>query len=295
MVIKREERFLEKEWIEVVDSNEYIVSLHEYYNKDVRVYDSAILKIEGFVYGILNWDWGQGKIDIDVKERYLPQTYEALLNIAAHLGGKLYYNSREMFDPKKHLPLTSIQINREKKYFESYDLDNVRWMAFREVDKHALLNALNLKETKEIPLEGRVNHDDIAVTPSVFGWTFILGDDLPSLFIKGNENTSEEALTNLCDSLQKLSKKFIEVQYFEHHGKSNITGYFRANNGKFLYGYWKSETEEFSRGRVAKDIKKLHPSSAHEVASVWSIDTLDFMYIKEMAEEKSTIVVPRCQ
>ena len=109
---------------------------------------------------------------------------------------------------------------------------------------------------------------------------------------KGNENSSEEALTNLCKSLQKLSKKFIEVQYFEHQGKSKITGYLKANNGKLNFGYWHSETEEFTKGRVPKEIKKLHPTSAHEVASIWSIDPLDFVYLKEMAEEKSIVVVP---
>jgi len=99
-------------------------------------------------------------------------------------------------------------------------------------------------------------------------------------------------LTNLCKSLQKLSKKFIEVQYFEHQGKSKITGYLKANNGKLNFGYWHSETEEFTKGRVPKEIKKLHPTSAHEVASIWSIDPLDFVYLKEMAEEKSIVVVP---
>ena len=291
MLIKGEESFLEKEWIEVVDSNAHIVSLHEYYNKGVRVYDSAVLKIEGVVYGILNWDWEKGKIDVDVKERYLPQAYEALFSIARHLGGEFYYNSKEIFDPQKHLPIPSIQVNREKKYFESHDLNNIRWMAFREGDKSALFKALNLRETKEFFLKEGVDRDDIVVTPSVFGWTFILGDGLPSLLIRGDESSSEKALNNLCKSLKKLSKRFIEAQYFEHQGKSNITGYFRANNGRLNFGHWESETESYRKGRVPKELEKLHPSSAHEVASIWSIDPLDFIYIWPMKEEKSSVVV----
>lgn len=135
-----------------------------------------------------------------------------------------------------------------------------------------------------------IDSNDLVITPYFSGWTFIIGGDLPDLLIKGDEKSTEEALTNLCKSLQKLSKQLIEVQYFEHQDKSNITGYFKSNNGKLNFGYWKTESEGFSKGRVPKELKKLHPTCAHEVASFWSIDPLDFIYLKEMAKGKSSIV-----
>lgn len=284
--------FSKSEWINVVENNKHIVSIHEHENSEIKSYGYAILKIEGFIYGVLNWDWEKGKIDIDVKERYLPQVYKALLSIADDLGGYFYYKPKELFDPQKHLPIPAIDINRSKRFFEGHDLDYIRWMAFREEDQGLILETLKLKKSKEVSLKDGIDSCDIIVTPSYSGWIFLIGDNLPDSLVKGNESSSDEALTNLCKTLQKLSKKFIEVQYFEHHGKHNIDGYFKANNGKMIFGYWKTEDEEFKKGRVPKEIKKLHPTSAHEVASVWSIDPMDFIYLKEMVGEKSYVVAP---
>ena len=287
----REEGIKEEIWIEMVDLNKDVVSIHEFEKSKIKSYNYAILKVGKKVYGRLLWDWEKREVGIEVQSKYLSEIYQALQEIANDLDGRFFINSKTVFDSNKHLPIPNIEIKRNRKYFESDDLDYIRWMAFREEDRTAILKALKLEESKEVNLKDGVACCEIIVTPTYSGWTFIIGDDLPNLLIKGNESSSEEALKNLCKTLQKLSKKFIEVQYFEHQGKSNITGYFKANNGKLNFGYWESETEEFSKGRIPKEIKKLHPTSAHEIASVWSIDTMDFIYLQEMAEKESSVVV----
>lgn len=292
IVGNKKEGIKEEVWVKAVDSNKDIVSIHEFEKSKIKSYNYAILKIGKKIYGRLLWDWEKREVGIEVQSKYLSEVYQSLQEIANDLNGDFFINSKTKFDSNKHLPIPNIEICRDKKYFENYDLDYIRWIAFREKDRTAILNALKLEESKEVDLKEGVDGNELVIPPTYSRWTFIIGDNLPNLLIKGDESSSDEALTNLCKSLQKLSKKFIEVQYFEHQGKSNITGYFKANNGKLNFGYWQSETEEFSKGRVPKEIKKLHPTSAHEVASVWSIDPLDFIYLKEMAEEKSIVVVP---
>lgn len=289
-IVSKKGRYTKEEWIRIVESHPNVISIHEFENSEIKSYGYAIIKIDSKVFGRYLWDWENGKIDLEINKKYLPNSYKIFENIASENNGVLYYNSKELFDSKRHLPIPQIVIDRKEKYFENHDLDYIRWVAIRGNDQSAVLNALELKDSKQIELRDGIDRSNLVITPSYEGWIFILGDSLPNLLTKRNENSSEEALKNLCTSIQKLSKKFIEVQYFEHQGKSNITGYFKANNGKLQFGYWKSETEEFSKGRVPKEIKKLHPTSAHEVASIWSVDPLDFIYLVEMAEEKSCVV-----
>ncbi len=289
-IISRLGQIEKEKWIQVVKSNEYLIPLHIYYKSDTEVYDSAVLQIDKIPYGRILWNGETKFCDIDVEKKYLSKVYKALLSIGNDLGADLFISKNEKFDHSKHLPVSTIEIERDKKYFENHDLDYIRWMAFREEDRMAILKALKLEVSKEVNLKYGINGNELLITPAVSGWTFIIGDNLSNVFINKNVSSSKEDLTNLCKYLQKLSKKFIEVQYFEHDGKSNITGYFKANNGKLVFGYWKSETEEFTKGKVPKEIKVHHPTSAHDVAAIWSIDPLDFIYLKEMSNQKSSVL-----
>jgi len=281
------------DWSNIVESSKWLMPPHEAYGSSTsKIYSSAIFHVDGFKYGRLLWRGSRSAIEVDIGIKYYKDVYLGVLEVAKNLGGCVYYKKNEIFDPNKHLPILRIEINSDTKYFDHQNLEHIKWIAIREINSDAILSALKLSKSKEIYLQEKFGSDVFIITPTYSGWTFLIGDNLPNLLIKGDESSSDEALTNLCKSLQKLSKKFIEVQYFEHQGKSNITGYFKANNGKLNFGYWKSETEEFVKGRVPKEIKELHPTSAHEVASAWSIDPLDFIYLKEMAEEKSIVVVP---
>lgn len=85
-------------------------------------------------------------------------------------------------------------------------------------------------------------------------------------------------------SLRCLSKELIEVQYFEHSEKSSVTGYIKCRMGKRVFAHWRSQLDDFTQGRVPKEIKSLHPTTAHDVAGIWSMDVLDVGYIKEMHE-----------
>ncbi len=290
----RVEGIKEELWREVVNNNKYIVSIHEFENSEIESYNYAILKIGKSVFGRLLWDWEKQEVGIELHIKYLPKTYKALEKIASELGGKFYIKKNEVFDAKKHLPAPTVEIDRSQQYFENYELDNIRWLGFREENQEEILQVLKLQEGKSGQLIELLNinePENFVITPPYKGWTFIIGNKLPALLINGDENSTEEALSNLCKSLQKLSKRFIEVQFYEHEEKSNITGYFKANNGKLIYGYWRSEMEEFTKGRLPKELKKIHPSTAHEVASIWSIDSLDFVFIEAFVKEESNVVV----
>lgn len=286
----KQDGIIEELWHSVVNNNENIISIHEFEKSNIESYNYAILKIGNKIFGRLLWNWEKQNIRIEMQKRYLPETYIVLENIAFELGSRFYLTSNEIFNAEIHIPIPNIKIIRDFKYFENDGLDYIRWMAFREDDYISILESLNLRKLNDVYLKDGVKGREFIVTPSYSGWSFVIGDSLPNILIKGDENTSNEALTNLCKSLQKLSEKFFEVQYFEHDGKSNITGYFKAKNGKLDFGFWKSETEEFSKGKIPKEIRNLHPTSAHEVASVWSIDPLDFIYLKEMSERLSKVL-----
>ncbi len=296
MVIKRKNKIDEKEWQRVVNDNINIISLRELEHLSFDIYDYAILKIGGKSYGRLLWDWEKGRVDVEVKKKFQSEIYPVIESIALELKADFYIKSDEIFNAKKHLPIPAVEIKRAQQYFVNDELADIRWLAFREDDRMKVQKALKLKEEYEGMLSELLSSDDcgdhFVLTPSYCGWTFLLGDNIPYLLLKGTEQSSEEALTNLCKSLQKLSKKFGELQYYEHEEKSNITGYFKANNGKLIFGYWHSETEDFRKGRLPKEINNIHPASAHEVASIWSIDPLDFVFIKKMAKENSYMVVP---
>ncbi len=292
MLIKRHGKIPQDQWEKLVDNHQNIISLHEFEKTDRPEYGYAILRIGDTNYGSLTL-WYDGTIKIDIKPKYWSLTYEALVEIANDVNGSLYHTNKRLFDPKLHLPLPVLELIKDSLYFDCNRLNNIKWLGIREVDNNEILKALKFQKGESRPLVGLLNRektDTFILTSTYKGWIFIIGDDLPNVLINGEEGSTEEALTNLCKSLQKLSKRFIEVQYYEHNEKSNITGYFKANNGKLIYGYWKSEVEEFTKGRIPKELKKIHPTTAHEVASIWSIDPLDFGFIKPYFTEKSTLV-----
>lgn len=288
---KKNGKIAETDWHKTVDSNPFIISLREFENLSFDIYDYAILKIGNKIYGRLLWDWETQKVVIEMQVKHLPKIYKELERIAADLGCRLFINKNDLFDPNKHLPIPSVKINRDKRFFESNDFDFIRWIAVRGTDRKAIMKELCLRELKEVNIENGVEGNEIIITPDYHGWTFILGNNLSRVLIKDGNWTSEVALEKLCNTIQSLSKKFVEIQYFEHQGKSNITGYFKANNGKFIFGYWKSEIEEFKKGKIPNEIKNIHPSTAHEISSIWSIDPIDFVFIEKMVTNPSILAV----
>lgn len=217
-----------------------------------------------------------------------------LAQIAKAIGGSFYYRKNEPFDPQKppddiawrsrHLPAPAIAIDRAEPYFADSELEELRWMALRSTSQEAVLKALRLSKQREGRLEDLLREEGYVLSPAYEGWVFIMGDTLPELLLRGDEQSSQEALDRMCKSLQQLSKTFGAAQYFEYSDKSSVSGYFSASNGKLIYGYWQSELETFSKGRPPKAIKHRHPANPHEIAALWSIDPLDFVYLAPFAE-----------
>jgi len=279
------------QWCQLVDDSIYLMSLHELENLPNKIYDYAILRVNGRNYGSVDLKSKEGYLFLDIKYKELETTHHAIMNIAEAIDAQFYIKTNILFDPKKHLPIPKVKLNKTQKYFETSNLEQIRWLAIREIDFVSISKKLNFKSLKDDQLTELLVLKGIVCSAPYKGWTFIIGDNLPEFMGYESEKFATTGTSDFCKIIQVLSKTFVEVQYFEHYDKSNITAYFKANNGKLNFGYWQSETEEFTKGRVPKEIKKLHPSTAHEVASVWSIDPLDFIYIKKFADEKARLVV----
>jgi hypothetical protein len=278
-----------EEWKRLVDHHPNLMSIHELEGLEKEVYGYAVLRIGNTNYGGVYPDYDQRRLLLNIRLRELPLTYRAVLKLSEAIGGIFYYRKNEPFDPQKHLPAPAITIDRAKPYFADSELEELRWMALRSTSQEAVLETLRLSKQREGRLEGLLREEGYVLSPAYEGWVFIMGDTLPELLLRGDEQSSQEALERLCKSLQQQSKTFGAAQYFEYSGKSSVSGYFSASNGKLIYGYWQSELETFSKGRPPKAIKHLHPANPHEIAALWSIDPLDFVYLAPFAEEGAVL------
>lgn len=294
MYIYRKKDISFSEWESLVVAHPNLLEVHVFEKLDFKYFDDAILRVDGLNYGSLNAPFEPNYIEIDTYDKYLPVIYEALVSIAEALSGVLYYKKGVIFDPKKHLPTPAVEISRHELFCGGdglMNLDNIRWLALRETDQELVLSHFGLKIQRKGKLVELFPHSKIPVfilTPAYKGWRFLLGDGIIDFMIKGSELSTNEALVNVTKYLRKLSKKFNDVQYYEFQDASSVNGYFKAKNGKFIYGYWESDIEKFVKGKRPKELSK--NCSAHDVASIWSIDPQDFVFIKDICKKDSYLL-----
>jgi hypothetical protein len=119
-----------------------------------------------------------------------------------------------------------------------------RWIVVDTTDASAVVSALGLKDVQPATWDiDPYGHAGVFVSPSVLGWTYILG-----LYV-------EPHYPQFVPLLESLSERFGEAQYFTTHRVVGLEAWAKAVQGRIVRGYgWISE-----RGEVLMDMGELTP------------------------------------
>ncbi|WP_422931859.1 hypothetical protein [Singulisphaera sp. PoT] len=118
------------------------------------------------------------------------------------------------------------------------------WIVVDSTEAAAVASALGLKDPREASWDvNPYDPDGVFVSPSVLGWTFVLGYLIEPHF---------EAFIPWIES---LSRRFGEAQYFATHRVVGLQAWVKAAEGRIVRGYdWLGE-----RGEVVMDVGGLTP------------------------------------
>jgi len=155
------------------------------------------------------------------------------------------------------------------------------WFAVKTTNVDDVVKEIGLKSAQRCNWKSGVAaayEGKIFVTPSVNGWTLVVGQDLPTLDDKDRRKQTEAILI-------KLSKRFAEAQHYGTHRVVEFHSWVKAVNGKIIreYAYLGERgemlhdsgditTEEQSVG--IKSDSNFFPDESHvmKVAGKWSLD-----------------------
>ncbi|MEO7175756.1 MAG: hypothetical protein ABIV51_07805 [Saprospiraceae bacterium] len=166
-------------------------------------------------------------------------------------------------------------------------------MALSIKDARSFVESLSMKKVSPDSWPDGLAQSDHSrtcmITRSIEGFVFVTGIDLPH-FVNAlatnlpSEDLSLEALTY---ELAQVSKQYGEATYYEHYDRSmQLNGYFKAKDGKFIYGRWYADGQHYEKGKIPKELKKLiDPESpmtptAMEVSGIWAINPEDLVYFE---------------
>ncbi|WP_206107545.1 hypothetical protein [Paludisphaera rhizosphaerae] len=111
--------------------------------------------------------------------------------------------------------------------------------------------ALGLKELREQTWDlDPYDLDGVFVSPSVLGWTFILGHDAGW---SGNPGPDTEISQLLCD----LSRRFGEAQFFTNHRVVSLAGWARAVEGQIVRAYVNADDVRWDEGGLTDEEREL--------------------------------------
>src|SRR5262249_8783890 len=119
-----------------------------------------------------------------------------------------------------------------------------RWIVIDTTDSSAVVAALGLKDVRSATWDiDPYGHEGVFVSPSVLGWTHVLG-----LYV-------EPHFPRFVALLEDLSRRFGEVQYFTTHRVVELHAWAKAIKGRIIRGYcWVGE-----RGEIIMDVGGLTP------------------------------------
>lgn len=119
-----------------------------------------------------------------------------------------------------------------------------RWIVVDTTDAGSIVSELGLTGVRPATWDiDPYAHAGVFVSPSVLGWTFVLG-----LYV-------EPHWPRFAPLLEDLSRRFGEVQYFTTHRVVELHAWAKAIHGRIVRGYcWAGE-----RGEIVMDVGGLTP------------------------------------
>ena len=177
------------------------------------------------------------------------------------------------------------------------------WIAVKTTDKEKVATIVGVKSRSTCNWSAGIEkayEDKIFITPSVRGWTFIIGYGLPHGDNKKNIDTLKTILNN-------LSKEFGEAQFFGTHRVVSFVCWIKSTNGKTsrVYSYADGENivVEGDPTEVEKKMNLINTLSSEakdpkyfdkedltmpdeeevmKVANAWSIDPTKLEQLKDI-------------
>jgi hypothetical protein len=118
----------------------------------------------------------------------------------------------------------------------------LRWIVVDTTDASTLASALGLTDVRPATWDiDPYRHEGVFVSPSVLGWTYVLGLHV------------EPGFPQFVPLLEDLSRHFGEVQYFSTHRVVDLQAWVKAINGRIVRGFcWVGD-----RGEIVMDVGEL--------------------------------------
>lgn len=136
---------------------------------------------------------------------------------------------------------------------------SMAWLAVRTRDTDALVEELELREAEPCNWKSGIGtvydedlgNDHVFVSPPVNGWTFVVGLSLPIPVGRG--------FTDKCTPLlQRLGRRFVEVQYFFAYPPIDCFAWARLLEGRFVRAFAITDAGVvWNRGRRTKEERAL--------------------------------------
>lgn len=155
------------------------------------------------------------------------------------------------------------------------------WFAVKTINPDEVVKEIGLKSPQRCNWKSGIAaayEESVFVTPSVNGWTLVVGRGLPTIEDDERKKETETLLV-------KLSRHFGEVQHFGTHRVVGFNAWARAMNGEIvrefayfgergekLYELGKPTAEELAVG--FRSDAEFWPAESHvmQVAGKWSLD-----------------------
>lgn len=223
------------------------------------------------------------KVGYAIVDLWAPLNYtriSKLLHIASKLNAYLLKGPRTIITQEyidENFKGHSDELDENLGIIKLFELA-LRWMVVGSQDVSFVLKQLGITNFRRLPgvsenLE--VLYDKgMIILPPVDEWIILSGNNLPELLVGELSINSHYAnLDALSRRLEELSVIFHEVQYYEYyHRSTNIVGFFKAENGKLLYGSFKNEDRIYERGKLPDELRNVDLNDVFEVADKWSIN-----------------------
>ena len=276
MQIKHRNRDISlEEWKALIVKSSNLITMSEWMKVDGarETYAEGVLYVGDIPYGRLMLQ--NGLLEIDISKTYLSVVYEPLLNIAQELESEFYYDSRTLFDRNKHLPTVTINVNRQKAWFDNLQLPSI-WLGVKSGAAMDVLEWLNLTQVGHCSLsEVGQRQDHVYVIPVQDELTLIMGDNLVSHF-GSVTGTLQDYAEHLIKTFKKASRHFGEIQLYANTDLKMVG---RFQNGQVKLFDISFEGGNFRKGKRGKRLEGLSPA---EVASQWSLNPSDLVFFEEL-------------
>jgi len=292
---KQGKQILKKDWVSCVESHEELIWEFERLNflVEKNIDASVYFKVDT-LYGELTYDEKGTCIEVFVEDRFFWKVFPVLKSINNFLGTSFFKENGTPYLLSEIEALKKLDYRCEEdlstRHHELSFGENSSWVALKNTDVKTVLNYFKAKRYSlanwDEGFQYLKSNDWGLIILTIREWTVIVGDVIKILFAQ-SLFFNTKSFDDLVFKLEFLSKHFEEAHYYSHSNKwYSFNAYFKAHNGKLIYGKYSCEDFEYEKGKIPSILKSLSSLGAADVAHIWSIDPRLMPYFKEVENYK---------